>query len=608
MIYKYKISIQLFLFFVIIGLSFNVANAQVMVVDQISDNKYQFDVQSLPILTCSCPTRFDNVRFLYFWRFGDGGYSKKKDPVYEYKVPGNYTVRLDILPTYTDEDPERIELSEALNLSDNNNWTTGFQNEYDYSTNSHVVIDQSVDAVVAGQQVTYVITFSNGFRPSTMVLTNFSEGFSLTEHEEFGYVEEDMSNVGYLDQDRSIGWSSTPDNNPNSRIFVSFQAPEPDELVPGESFSFELHNLSNLDDFSRNPAFAGVLSSIRASHDPNIKTVNYDYLTSPGTLEYYVDFQNYGDGATNQIKIKDEIHPLLDFDGLEILEIQIGTTVYNLTDPSSDPNLDPNLDPNSDFHYLIDLDTDDRYFEITMYNARLEGTGNPVYDDCANEYTTGYIKFSIPSIYFDETTLEEGTAISNQASVYFDSNDPIETETVHTEIDFGPSSCPDGSIVYDNYQYEFQTTNFIVTNMELESDAVVILNAGKRVDIVPGAIFHSGSVMLAKIEGCTSGGGNSSSKFEGVQAVREAAVEGLICYPNPFKDETKIEFNLEMDSNISLDVYSIEGKHIKNIINNEHRTKGQYAHQFAEKLNPGVYLVMLKTDTEQKTFKLLKSE
>jgi|GEM_PF-4081982 len=612
----------LFAFFAMIGTSFNYINAQEIVIEQLSANKFQFDIENLAELSCSCPDRFNEARYSYFWRFGDGGYSKRKNPIYEYYEEGDFSVQLEVTPIYTDQPPEREAYTEPLHVEDVLNddeyeWTTGFKNDFDFPYMFGIFqLDKSVDAIVPGQRITYIITVNQFIGPSVLALTNFTYGFTFEEEESFQYSQADYITSGIssiLHGDQSIGWSLSGGNASHyRRIFVTFEAPEMGYILPGESFSFGLASTNNSQYLTNVNYIGGNADQVRLSFDPNMKKVNYDYISHPEKLEYEVHFQNYGDGPTNFIQIEDEIHPLLDFDALEILEIQIGNKVYDLTDPNSDPNLDPHLDPGTDFHYLTELNADERKIEMTLYNAYLEGTGNPAYNECANEYTTGYVKFAIPTIDFDETTLENGTLISNEASITFDYNFPIETETVYTEIDYGNDNCPTGyagyKTLHDGENFSKVVSKDINTVFTINAGSRVTLDAGTYVTIKPGSFWKPGSKVTAKIGGCTTNyGENSGYKFEGISHTESIGMEGLTSYPNPFTDQTKIEFDLEKASRVNLDVYSLEGKHIVNIIDNQFRHKGKYALRFDEQLDPGVYLLMLKTETERRTFKLLKS-
>ncbi len=76
-------------------------------------------------------------------------------------------------------------------------------------------------------------------------------------------------------------------------------------------------------------------------------------------------------------------------------------------------------------------------------------------------------------------------------------------------------------------------------------------------------------------------------------------------YPNPFNPTTTIKFAIPKSSNISLNVYDINGKLIDSIIKNKHFDNGVYSVRFdASKLASGVYLYTLSNGKQQITKKM----
>jgi hypothetical protein len=71
----------------------------------------------------------------------------------------------------------------------------------------------------------------------------------------------------------------------------------------------------------------------------------------------------------------------------------------------------------------------------------------------------------------------------------------------------------------------------------------------------------------------------------------------VLCFPNPFSDQTKIQFTLPEDSHALLDVYDITGKFIKNLFNANATKEQTYTVVFnGEALATGVYMYKLTTD------------
>ena len=72
-------------------------------------------------------------------------------------------------------------------------------------------------------------------------------------------------------------------------------------------------------------------------------------------------------------------------------------------------------------------------------------------------------------------------------------------------------------------------------------------------------------------------------------------------YPNPFNPETVIKFALKEKSNVTLDVYNIEGQKVAELISGE-MEKGFYEERFdGTKLSSGVYIFRLSAQSLEST-------
>ncbi|MHB1686605.1 MAG: Kelch repeat-containing protein [Ignavibacteriaceae bacterium] len=84
-------------------------------------------------------------------------------------------------------------------------------------------------------------------------------------------------------------------------------------------------------------------------------------------------------------------------------------------------------------------------------------------------------------------------------------------------------------------------------------------------------------------------------------------------YPNPFNPSTQISFTIGKESHVSLDVYSILGEHIKNIVSKiyspgEYRLTWDGTNNFGRQVAAGIYIYKLASDyfTDSKKMILLK--
>lgn len=76
-------------------------------------------------------------------------------------------------------------------------------------------------------------------------------------------------------------------------------------------------------------------------------------------------------------------------------------------------------------------------------------------------------------------------------------------------------------------------------------------------------------------------------------------------YPNPFNPGTEIGFSLDKGMNVKLAVYSIDGKVVKELLN-DYRAPGEYKFRFSgENLSSGIYNYILETGNGQKESKLM---
>jgi len=73
----------------------------------------------------------------------------------------------------------------------------------------------------------------------------------------------------------------------------------------------------------------------------------------------------------------------------------------------------------------------------------------------------------------------------------------------------------------------------------------------------------------------------------------------MFIYPNPFYNETNIQYTLSNKSNVSLIIYDDLGRQVDMIVNNIEQTKGNYNYIFKNnKLSPGVYYCKLLIDNK----------
>ena len=102
-------------------------------------------------------------------------------------------------------------------------------------------------------------------------------------------------------------------------------------------------------------------------------------------------------------------------------------------------------------------------------------------------------------------------------------------------------------------------------------------------------------------------GGNDTTFYTGIKLVEEYVPTGYLLrqnYPNPFNPQTNIPFELSESGYVTLKVYDITGREVKELINGKWG-KASYVAEFnAENLASGIYFYRLKfvSDATKKEF------
>ena len=77
-------------------------------------------------------------------------------------------------------------------------------------------------------------------------------------------------------------------------------------------------------------------------------------------------------------------------------------------------------------------------------------------------------------------------------------------------------------------------------------------------------------------------------------------------YPNPFNPVTKINFDLPVDSRVSILIYDVTGREVARVLNSEFKKAGYYTAEFkAGSLSSGVYFYVLNTENFSAAKKLV---
>ena len=79
----------------------------------------------------------------------------------------------------------------------------------------------------------------------------------------------------------------------------------------------------------------------------------------------------------------------------------------------------------------------------------------------------------------------------------------------------------------------------------------------------------------------------------------------LTAHPNPFNPTVNISYTVAERSTVSLEVYDVQGKLVRTLVNNERREPKQYEITFRPEKASGVYFVRLESGGQVKTMKVV---
>ena len=75
-------------------------------------------------------------------------------------------------------------------------------------------------------------------------------------------------------------------------------------------------------------------------------------------------------------------------------------------------------------------------------------------------------------------------------------------------------------------------------------------------------------------------------------------------YPNPFNPSTTLEYVLERNSNVTLDIYNVLGQRVASLIDKNQKAGNYRLEWQAKNISSGIYFAVLRTDLSSKTLKL----
>nr|WP_253187456.1 T9SS type A sorting domain-containing protein [Mangrovimonas sp. DI 80] len=182
---------------------------------------------------------------------------------------------------------------------------------------------------------------------------------------------------------------------------ITMQTFTPPAVNGDDLLNFTATVLPNTDDYTPNDNIFSLEQIVVNSYDPNYKQVlQGETIVMEQTseyLDYLIRFQNTGTASAINIRVEDELHDNLDWSTLSI------------TSASHDYQVEVTNSNEVEFIF------DDIYLPVESQNE---------------PESHGFIAYKIKPI----TTVAVGDVMSGNASIYFDYNAPIITNTVTTEV------------------------------------------------------------------------------------------------------------------------------------------------------------------------------
>lgn len=262
----------------------------------------------------------------------------------------------------------------------------------------------------------------------------------------------------------------------------------------------------------------------------------------------------------------------------------------------------PNISAFSEVHTLYEYPFYYTYHTTRYYdNPSIEDIGIQIF----TSENSGYI--DVPILNLPEIIAGQSTVLSECPTINLVNSQIISLIIQYTLNHISRSSIGI-KIFYSEDGVNFMedlSNSFIITNEDKSENKIEkIINTSKKClklvvqnhDILNNIVDMNINVKLffgAKISSIDRNDDHNNPKVS------------FYSYPNPFNNSTTIHYDIEKDSNVRLDIYTILGQKIETLINAFHE-KGRYILNYEGiNLSSGIYFAFLQTGEISKSIKLL---
>lgn len=405
------------------------------------DNKISFSVINLPKL----PSKTYQTPFRsYFWLFGDGQYSFEANPthIFEDLQDGKYDFNVLLRTTRIKSDDDIEESSITLTIEcTSGSCNAALKNRLPTTEGKSLRMDVN-RSPKAGDSITYIVTYRNTCPEEAGGVLSFTyEPKYFSSYNIRVYHDEDPKNS--INGALQMNFRHNPLSiNEQRNVFITLTLKPKIKvnrpIICRSSLNFDEEECANN---QREILKRGIVRS----HDPNHKDVDqalmcpnsslpYDSCTGDTLgrkLTYTIRFQNIGDTAAHKIRISDVLHPYLKWNTLNRI-VTIHPNALDLNDSRLFANANGEV-------------------EFVFNNIGLKGTNQAGYGiDFREVDTWGEVTYTITA----KNSLPPCASIINQATIIFDCNAPISTDTATTFIQNSKccacqDTCQDFALVQD---------------------------------------------------------------------------------------------------------------------------------------------------------------
>jgi|GEM_PF-4641299 len=378
----------------------------------------------------------------------------------------------------------------------------------------------------------------------------------------------------------------------------------------------------------------------RASYDPNEKTGpegvgGTNILSGLRPLNYTIHFENKDTLINGKPTLPAQKVVVLDtldktkfrMNTFQWGEVRLGKTVLKMTIPSDTLNIEYDMRPAK--HILVringTLDTVKGIIRCVMESVdpiTKRGIEDPfdgfLPPNTVSPQGQGYVTFSI----HPRNDIPQGTPIRNRASIIFDENKPILTNTYTNRFDYVKpvSQVLSAERVNDTtYKVKWTASDIgvgvrHVTVWASANDGVferVIINAsGTEATFIGG--WRKTYRLYSIAQDSVYNTEDRPDQPDFVLTSREeslASAQGIFLYqnfPNPFDETTTIRYSLTKADTIRLEIMDLFGKVVHIPVNHQFITAGDYAVRLSlENLPAGTYFYRLTTSQAQLTKRMI---